>query len=170
MKALILTANEVEDLEFLYPFYRLIEEGFEVHVATGDGEKLTGKHGYTHEPDLSFAEVDSQQYDMLILPGGKAPESVRLNKDALSVVNQMVNDGKLIAAICHGPQILISAGKVKGKRATCWWGVRDDLIAAGANWVDEEVVVDGNLITSRCPQDLPAFCRAILKAVAVEAK
>lgn len=165
MKALVLTAEGVEDSEFFYPYYRLQEEGIEVDVAGPTPCHVTGKHGYTVEADLAFAGVKAGDYDLLVLPGGKAPETVRLDEDAVAVTQEIFRAGKVVAAICHGAQTLISAGLLKGKNATCWPGIRDDLKAAGANYSDEEVVVDGNLITSRCPDDLPAFCREVFRAL-----
>lgn len=105
----------------------------------------------------------TEQYDLLFLPGGKGPETVRLEGKALEVCRKFMDEGKPIAAICHGPQVLISAGVVKGHTMTCWKGVQDDLKAAGATVRDEEVVVDDNLVTSRQPDDLPAFCREMMK-------
>ena len=132
----------------------------------GPGKRaVAGKHGYEIEPNLALADVRADGYDLLILPGGKAPETVRLDARALAVTRAMLKAGKPVAAICHGVQVLISAGVVKGRKATCWKGVRDDLKAAGAEYLDREVVVDGKLITSRCPDDLPAFCREIFKAL-----
>ncbi|MCE5279150.1 MAG: type 1 glutamine amidotransferase domain-containing protein [Planctomycetaceae bacterium] len=168
MKVLILAADGVEDLELFYPLYRFKEQGFEVDVAGPKAGPITGKHGYTIEADLSFDDIDAEDYDMLFLPGGKGPETVRLSDKAVSVTRQMFEAGKCVAAICHGAQILVSAGVIEGKRATCWAGVRDDIRAAGANYRDEEVVIDGNLITSRQPDDLPAFCRAIFEMVGAE--
>ena len=114
---------------------------------------------------LSFADADAEDYDLLLLPGGKGPEKVRLEADAVEITKRMFEADKMVAAICHGPQVLISADVLRGKRATCWPALRDDLKAAGADYVDREVVVDGNLITSRCPPDLPAFCRQIFAAI-----
>jgi protease I len=165
MKALILTANGVEDCELFYPYYRFREEGFDADVATPDGQKVMGEHGYSLEANLSFADVDADDYDLLFLPGGKGPEKVRLETEAVEITKQMFEADKMVAAICHGPQVLISADVLRGKRATCWPALRDDLKAAGANYVDREVVVDGNLITSRCPPDLPAFCRQIFATI-----
>jgi protease I len=166
MKALILVAEGVEDLEFFYPYYRLLEAGWKVDVAGPKGRRVAGKNGYEIEPDMSLADVKPEGYDLLILPGGKAPETVRLNERALAVTRAMMAAGKPVAAICHGPQILISAGVLQGRKATCWKGIRDDLKAAGAEYLNAEVVVDGKLITSRCPDDLPAFCREIFKVLA----
>lgn len=165
MKALILTANGVEDCELFYPYYRFKEEGFDVDVASPDGQKVMGEHGYSLEATLSFADANADDYDLLFLPGGKGPEKVRLEPEAVEITRQMFEADKIVTAICHGPQILISADVVRGKRATCWPALRDDLKAAGADYVDREVVADGNLITSRWPPDLPAFCRQIFAAI-----
>jgi protease I len=167
MKALILTADGFEDMELFYPLYRVREEGIEVDVAGPIKGGVFGKHGYRAEANLTFAEVDPWQYDLLILPGGKGPEKVRLDPDALAITSAMLNSGKIVAAICHGSQILISAGLVAGKTMTCWHGIRDDLKAAGANYHDREVVVDGHLVTSRMPDDLPAFCKNIFNLLKV---
>ena len=165
MRALVLLADGFEDSEFFSPYYRLIEEGFEVDVAGPEVGKVVGKHGYEFETNRSFSGLKDSDYDLLFLPGGRAPETVRLYSEAVKIVKKMMQDGKIVAAICHGPQNLISAGVLHGRRATCWKGIRDDVKAAGAEYVDEEVVVDGNLITSRSPQDIPAFCREMLSAV-----
>jgi protease I len=161
MKALILTADGFEDMELFYPLYRIQEEGIDVDVASSIKGGVFGKHGYRVEANLTFADIDPDRYDLLILPGGKGPEKVRLDNDALEVTKTMMASGKIVASICHGSQILISAGLVAGKNMTCWPGVRDDLKAAGAIYHDREVVTDGNLICSRMPDDLPAFCRTI---------
>ncbi len=165
MKALMLVADGVEDLEFFYPFYRLKENNFEVHVAGPNVGTVTGKHGYTVETDLSFSGIKSADYDILVLPGGKAPETVRMHPDCIEVTKKMMQSGKLVATICHGVQTLISADVLKGRTCTCWRALKDDVKAAGANYVDKEVVVDDNLISSRSPGDLPAFCREIVHAV-----
>jgi len=168
MKALILIASDVEDIEFFYPYYRLKEEGWEIDVATPDGKKIVGKHGYDFEPDMRISEANAEDYDLLVLPGGKAPERVRLLPEAVEIARSMLDAGKTVAAVCHGIQTLISADVLRGRKATCWPGIRDDAKAAGAEYVDQEVVVDGNLVTSRCPEDLPAFCREMF-AVARQA-
>lgn len=167
MKIIILTADGVEDTEFFYPYYRFLEAGFQVDVAAPKAGTVQGKHGYSIPANLSFADVNADEYDMLFLPGGKGPETVRLNEHALDITRAIFQSGKPVAAICHGAQVLISAGLVDGKRATCWQGIRDDLKAAGARVEDSEVVVDGNLITSRKPSDLPAFCREIFQNLPV---
>jgi protease I len=117
---------------------------------------------------LSFADVAPDDYDLLVLPGGKGPETVRLDDDAVAATLRIYKAGKPVAAICHGAQVLISAGLLQNKHATCWQGIRDDLKAALANYADEEVVVDANLVTSRCPDDLPAFCRELLSLLRAE--
>ncbi len=165
MKALILTAGGVEDCELFYPYYRFQEEGWEIDVASPDGEKILGAHGYSLEATLAFSDASAEDYDLLFLPGGLGPEKVRLQPEAVEITRQMFETDKLITAICHGPQVLISADVVRGRRATCWPALRDDLKAAGAHYVDQEVVMDRNLITSRCPPDLPAFCRQIFAAL-----
>jgi len=163
MKALILAADGFEDSELLYPYYRLLEAGIEVEVAGPQKGTITGKHGYVVKTDLAFSRLKAENYDLLILPGGRGPETVRLDRTAVEVTRKMFETGKIVAAICHGAQTLLSAGVLAGRTATSWQGIRDDLKLAGAKFKDEEVVVDGNLITSRCPEDLPAFCREIFK-------
>jgi protease I len=165
MKALALAADVFEDSELLFPLYRLREAGIQCDVAAAQPGTLVGKHGYEIDPDLTFGDVDPDDYGLLIIPGGKAPERMRLNDAAVSVTRRMFEAGKVVAAICHGAQVLISAGVLSGVRATCYEGIRDDVKAAGADYSDEEVVVDGHLITSRCPSDLPAFCREMMKAI-----
>jgi protease I len=165
MRALILIAGGFEDSEFFYPYYRLQEEGIETDVAGPEVGVVTGKHGYEFQPDLSFSDVQAEAYDLLVLPGGKAPETIRLHSAAVEATKKMIAAGKLVAAICHAGQILVSADVLRGHKATCYEAIRDDLRAAGADYVDEEVVVDGNLITSRCPRDLPAFCREIFASI-----
>jgi protease I len=161
-RALILLADGFEDSEFLYPFYRFQEANIPVDVAGPARGTCTGKHGYTFDANLSFEQVNHANYTVLIIPGGKASEEIRLQDKAVALTREMVNSGRIVGAVCHGAQLLISAGVLKQRKATCWKGIRDDLIAAGADYLDREVVVDDRLVTSRCPQDLPAFCREIL--------
>jgi protease I len=162
MKALILIADGFEDLEFFGPYYRLIESDFEVDVAAPKVGTVTGKHGYTFNAKKEFSELRAEDYDLLVLPGGKGPETVRMYDDAVRVVRGIWEAGKPVASICHGIQILISAGVLDGRKATCWPALRDDLNAAGGHFQDKEVVVDGMLISSRKPDDIPAFNRAIM--------
>ena len=163
MRVLILVENGFEDLELFYPLYRMREEGIEVDVASSSLDVRVGKKGYEVKPDLTYENVSVEDYAALILPGGKSPERVRINERAVEIVRRFLELGKPIAAICHGPQLLISAMAVKGRKMTSWIGIRDDLIAAGALYEDKPVVVDGNIITSRMPDDLPYFCGELVK-------
>lgn len=124
---------------------------------------ITGKQGYEINADIAFKDVNPADYDILVISGGKGPEKMRLDKDALEIVKHFFRENKPVAAICHGPQVLVSAGVIKGRKATCWIGIRDDIIAAGAFYEDNEVVVDGNLVSSRNPGDLFAFGREMIK-------
>ena len=163
MKALIISADGFEDSELLVPFYRLKEAGIEVDVAAFESGKITGKHGYEVAVNMLTADVDADRYDLLVLPGGKAPETIRKDPAALEIARRFFARNKPVAAICHGPQTLISAGLVKGKRATCYRTVAAEMKEAGAHYEDSEVVVDGNLVTSRQPGDLPAFMRESMR-------
>ncbi len=163
MKALIISADNFEDSELLFPYYRLKEEGIECDIVSVRKGKIKGKHGYEVEANKSIKEVDPGDYDILILPGGKAPEAIRKEKEALDIARHFFERNKPVAAICHGPQTLISAGLLKGRHATCYRTVAEELKASGAIYEDREVVVDGNLITSRQPSDLPAFLKEIMK-------
>ncbi len=165
VNALIMLGPGFEDSEFFCPYYRLLEAGIAVDVAGPAKGVLTGKHGYSFDVALTFTEAARRRYGVLVIPGGKAPETVRLDRNAVQIAREMVLRRKLVAAICHGPQVLISADVVRGRKATCWQGIRDDMKQAGAAYRDAEVVVDGRLITSRCPEDLPAFCREIFRAL-----
>lgn len=163
MKALILSADHFEDTELLFPYYRLLEEGFDVDVASMSGGQIHGKHGYDVTVGQTLQQIDPAAYDLLVLPGGKAPQAVRKEPAALAIAQHFMQAGKVVAAICHGPQILVSAGVLTGRRATCAPSVAEELKHAGALYEDQEVVVDGKLVTSRRPADLPAFMRETLK-------
>ena len=163
MKALIISADNFEDSELLVPYYRLKEAGLEVELASLNRGAITGKHGYEVGVDKILDEVNPDDYAILVLPGGKAPAVVRNVPKALEIARSFFTHSKPVAAICHGPQILISAGLLKGRRATCYMSVADELKKAGALYEDQEVVVDANLITSRQPADLPAFMRETMK-------
>ncbi|MBS3815189.1 MAG: type 1 glutamine amidotransferase [Hadesarchaea archaeon] len=165
MKGLIISADEFEDLELFYPYHRLLEEGIEVHIASIAKGKIKGKHDYSTKVHLKAEEVNPSEYDFLIIPGGKAPAKLRKNEKILDIARDFSNENKLIAAICHGPQILISADLMEGRKATSYESVKSELVEAGANYVDQEVVIDKNLITSRKPSDLPAFMREVLKNI-----
>lgn len=165
MKALILSEDGFEDTELLSPYYRLLEEGIDVEVAASKRKKIVGKHGYEAEATLQFTEADPKHYQLLVLPGGHAPEKVRLSEDAKQISRHFMTEGKVIATICHGVQTLISAGLVKNRKGTCWRGIQDDLDAAGCEVVDEQVVVDDNWISSRQPSDIPEFNKKMMEKI-----
>jgi protease I len=162
MKKIVALVDEVyEDLELWYPRLRFEEEGWKVTVAgTEAGKTYTGKHGYPCRSDVAFSSVSAGDFDALLVPGGFAPDKMRRDPRVLELVREMDRQGKLIAFICHAGWVLISAGILKGRRATSTVGIRDDMVNAGARWADEPLVVDGNLVSSRTPADLPAFARA----------
>jgi len=163
MKALILSADNFEDSELLVPLYRLQEAGYTVEVASGAGGSIVGKHGYTVAVDKTFAQVDPAAYAVLVLPGGKAPAAIRQEAKVQAIAQAFFAAGKPVGAICHGPQILVAAGLLQGRRATCYRTVAGELQAAGAHYEDREVVVDGPLVTARQPADLPAFMREVMR-------
>jgi len=163
MRALIVSANNFEDSELLVPLYRLREAGFSVDVASVSREPIRGKHGYEVAVNKLVGDISSRDYDALVLPGGKAPAAIRSDKAVQQLARSFFEEGKPVAAICHGPQILVSAGLLQGRRATCYHEVAKELKEIGALYEDSEVVVDGNLITSRSPDDLPAFSRELMR-------
>ncbi|MCL5985361.1 MAG: type 1 glutamine amidotransferase [Actinobacteria bacterium] len=164
-KIAILVEKEFEDAELIYPYYRMIEAGAQVTVI-GTGEKVYhGKHGYPVTADATIGDISPANFDAIIIPGGHAPDKMRIFDKMVEFVAKANEMGKIIAGICHGPQLMISAKVLSGKRATCYKAVRDDVINAGAIFEDSDVVVDGNIITSRKPDDLPAFCREIIRAL-----
>lgn len=170
MKAVILTADKFEDLEVFFPYFRLLEEGLEVDVAAPEKGEIHGIRGYDLEIDKTFKEVNPDDYDVLILPGGPpdcAPITIRNNQSAQSIAKSFFAANKLVAAICNGPYTLVSAGLVKGRKLTSCWENKlpEEIKKAGGKHVDMEVVVDGNLITSRYPGDLPYFMREMLKMI-----
>jgi len=165
MKILILSADNFEDSELLVPYLRFLEEGFAVDIASIGKGTITGKHGYEVKVNKTLDEVEPGEYDMLLLPGGKAPQAVRKQQAALDIAKHFFAANKPVAAICHGPQTLITAGLLKGKHVTCYKSVAPEMKVAGALYEDREVVVDGNLVTSRHPSDIPAFMREIMKIV-----
>ena len=162
----VLAENNYQDLELWYPLLRLREEGAEVKVVgTGSADTYTSKHGYPVQVDVSADEVSADDFDGVVVPGGYAPDLLRRYPAVLELVRTLFEQGKVVAAICHAGWVLVSAGILKGRRVTSFFAIKDDLVNAGAEWVDQEVVRDGNLITSRMPSDLPAFCRAIIAAL-----
>lgn len=185
-KVLIPVSNEFEDVELLYPLLRLSEEGAWVTLGTYRAsfsarpyvidKPITGRFG-TPIPLVVLAEgrrhdvrplgeVDASTYDALVIPGGFSPDMLRRDARNLDLVRHFHAAGKPIAAICHGPWLLVSAGLARGRRMTCFMSIKDDIVNAGAHYSDEPVVVDGNLVTSRMPDDLPDFCRALIERMA----
>lgn len=163
-KVLIMVDEGVEDAEFLYPYYRFQEEGYKVDIVGSKAkETYMGKHGVPIKSDLSPGEVNIDEYDAIIIPGGRAPDRMRINKSLVKIVREGHEKGKVIAAVCHGPQMLIEADVLRGKKATCWKSVATDLKNAGATFIDAPTVVDGNIVTSRFPDDLPKFCQEAIK-------
>jgi protease I len=162
----IFAEDKYEDPELLYPYYRMREAGAQVSVIGMPGvEEYESKHGYPISVDLAATEAKADDFDALIIPGGYAPDRMRRHPPMLDLVREMFTQGKLIAMICHAGWVPISAGILEGRRATSFFSIKDDMINAGVQWVDQEVVVDGNLISSRNPEDLPAFCRAIIETL-----
>lgn len=155
-----------QDLEVWYPYYRLKEAGAEIIVIGAKaGETYHGKYGYPIVSERAYDEVRADEFDGIVVPGGYAPDHIRRHAVANKLVKDLDAQGKLVAAICHGAWVLCSAGMLKGRRATCFFAIKDDVVNAGAKYEDAEVVVDGNLVTSRKPDDLPAFCRAAIQVL-----
>jgi protease I len=159
-RAVIVIAQGVEDVEFVYPYYRLQEAGFFVDVATKGKINVVGKHGLAFSATVDAEQIKEADYDLLVVPGGyESPDRVRQIKNVLTLVQDFNKKGKLIASICHGPWVLISAGIVKGRKMTCYVGCKDDLINAGAEYCDAPVVVDGNIVTSPHFRDNAAWMK-----------
>ncbi|UCG78600.1 MAG: type 1 glutamine amidotransferase [Nitrospirota bacterium] len=165
MKILMISADNFEDSELLVPYYRMLEEGHSEDIASLKKGKIKGKKGYEIEANRELKDIDPAKYDVLILPGGKAPAVIRKEQKALDIAKHFFDEEKPVAAICHGPQTLISAGLIKGRHATSYRSVAQEMKDAGVKYEDREVVVDGNLITSRQPSDIPAFMRELMKKV-----
>ena len=149
--------------EFIYPFYRFTEEGADVKVVGTNRAKAFSAYGREVHADLSASEANVDDFDAVIIPGGQAPDKMRQDKDLVRFVREMDEAGKPVAAICHAGSVLVSAKMLRGRRATSFYSIKDDLEAAGAQWSDEAVVVDRNLVTSRKPSDVPLFCRAVIE-------
>lgn len=165
-KILIFVDEGYEDLEFWYPKLRFAEEGAEITVAGKEQTAYLSKRGYEAQVDVKVSEVKPEEFDAVIIPGGvRCPDRLRRHREVLDIVKKKNNQGKIVAAICHGPWVLISAGVIKGRKATSYFSIKDDMINAGANYEDSPVVIDGNLITSREPGDLPDFCKAIISLI-----
>lgn len=169
MKAIELVEEGFEDSEFLYPYYRLQEAGVEVTVVgVEDGATYRGKHGVPITADAAADDVSMDGFDLLVVPGGRAPDKMRRHAAMVRLVKDAFDQEKPVAAVCHGPQLLIEADVVKSRKLTCYTSVTTDVKNAGGDYVDEEVVVDGNLVTSRHPGDLPAFMRETVRLVSEE--
>ncbi len=164
MDALVFIENDFQDAEVLYPYYRLGEAGFDVLLVGPEKTVYKGKYGYPLQAHAAVADVLDRTFDVVVIPGGWAPDRLRRHSGVLDLVRRHVAGQKTVAAICHGPWVLSSAGVLKGRTLTCFDAIKDDVINAGGNYVDRDVVVDGKLVTSRKPDDLPAFCREILKS------
>ncbi len=165
-KIAVLVEDLYQVLEVWYPILRLKEEGFEViSVGTGLKNSYKSKEGYEIRVDASIEQIDSRDFSGVVIPGGYAPDILRRFPKVINFVRDLFNSGKVVAAICHGGWVLASADILKAKAATCFFAIKDDIIHAGAKYADKEVVVDGNLITSRKPEDLPAFLKEIIKAL-----
>jgi protease I len=163
----VLAEELYEDLELWYPALRLREAGAEVKiVGPRAGETYKSKYGYPARADLGMEEADAAGFDAVVIPGGYAPDRMRRHPAMLAIVRAVHEAGRPVAFICHAGWVPISAGIVRGRTVTSVSAIKDDLINAGARWVDQEVVVDGNLVSSRTPADLPAFCRELTRLLA----
>jgi protease I len=166
-KILILVETFYNEFEFWYPYYRLKEAGADVTVVgSGSAETYLSKAGLPAKVDTTADKVTTADYDGIIIPGGYAPDHMRRFPAMVKLVKDFTDQGKLVAAICHAGWMLVSADVVRGKTATSFFSIKDDLTNAGCRWVDKEVVVDGKLVTSRTPDDLPAFMRTIIGILA----
>lgn len=165
-RVVIFAEQKYEDMELWYPVIRLREEGAGVTiVGSGTAQEYHGKYGYPAHVDKNINEVQVDDFDALVIPGGFAPDYMRRSDTMVQFVRDMHAQGKIIAAICHGPWMLASAEVVSGRNVTSFYAIKLDLVHAGALWQDSEAIIDGNLITSRNPQDLPVFCRALIHAL-----
>ena len=165
-KVVIPVESLFNTFEFWYPYYRLKEAGADVTVVgSGSADTYTGKPGTEVKVDVSIEQVSADNYDGMVIPGGYAPDIMRRYPKMVQLVKDLFDGGKIVAAICHAGWMLASAKILQGKTVTSFFAIKDDLVHAGAEWVDREVVVDGNLITSRTPDDLPAFMRAVIAAL-----
>ncbi len=165
-KVAIMVDEMYQVLEVWYPYYRFIEAGLEVNLVAAEAKKqYHSKEGYPCVSGIAAGLARAGDYDCLVVPGGFAPDFMRRDAGVIKFANDMVGAGKVIAAICHGGWLLCSTEAYRGKKATCFMAIKDDIKNAGAEYIDAECVVDGNLITSRKPDDLPAFCTAILEAL-----
>ena len=170
IRTLVLTADKFADLESIVPYFRLLEECGIVDIAAPTMDVISGEHGYRVTPDLLIADAEPDQYDLLLVPGGSpdgAPATVRDIPEAQAIARSFFASNRPIAAICHGPWLLAAADVLRGRRLTSYWedGVPEDVRLAGGEWEDAPVVVDGNLVTSRWPPDLPAFTNEMMRLI-----
>jgi len=161
-KMIILVEDMYNEFEFWYPYYRLKEAGVEVVVAGSGGSDYTSKAGLSAKANADAKDLNTADFDGIVIPGGYAPDIMRRHASMVTLVKDSFDAGKIVAAICHAGWMLASAKILANRRVTSFFAIKDDLIHAGADWVDEEVVVDKNLITSRTPDDLPAFMKAVV--------
>ncbi|GAB4235473.1 MAG: type 1 glutamine amidotransferase domain-containing protein [Deltaproteobacteria bacterium] len=164
----VLVENLYQEMEVWYPVYRLREAGANVTMVGPVAGSYSSKLGYEARAEKGAEQVGPDDFDAVVIPGGYAPDRMRLHRPMVDLVREMFRRGKIVAAICHGGWMLASAEILRGKKATCYAAIKDDLVHAGALYEDREVVRDGNLITSRKPDDLPAFCRTLLLALGAE--
>lgn len=163
----VLVEQQYQEMEVWYPVYRLREAGYKVVLVGPEaGATYPSKLGYPAKSDKAAENVSVNDFDALVIPGGFAPDFLRRHEAVIKFVRHMAEQNKPIAAICHGPWVLCSTTALRGKKATCFFAIKDDVINAGANYVDAEVVRDGNIITSRKPDDLPAFVVELMKSIA----
>ncbi len=166
MRAAVLVEQQYQEMEVWYPVYRLREAGCKVTLVGPEaGQNYPSKLGYPARSDRAARDVKADDFDLLVIPGGFAPDYLRRDEAVLRLVSTMAEQGKPVAAICHGPWVLCSTQALKGRKATCFFAIKDDVQNAGAKYVDQEVMRDGNLITSRKPDDLPAFLQTLIQAV-----
>jgi protease I len=162
----VLVEQQYQEMEVWYPLYRLREAGCKVTLVGPEaGQTYPSKLGYPAKSDKAAKDVSANDFDAIVIPGGFAPDFLRRHESVVRLVSDMAEQGKVVAAICHGPWVLCSTQALKGKKATCFFAIKDDVINAGAKYSDAEVMRDGNLITSRKPDDLPAFMQSIIQAV-----
>jgi protease I len=165
-RAAVLVEQQYQEMEVWYPVYRLREAGCQVTLVGPEANQTyPSKLGYPAKSDKGAREVSANDFDLVVIPGGFAPDFIRRSEAMIRLVSDMAEQGKVVAAICHGPWVLCSTQALKGRKATCFFAIKDDVSNAGAKYVDEEVVRDANIITSRKPDDLPAFLQTIIQAV-----
>jgi protease I len=163
----VLVEQQYQEMEVWYPVYRLKEAGCEVLLVGPEADKVyPSKLGYPAKSDRAAKDVSAKDFHGIVIPGGFAPDFIRRSEATIQLVRDFAEQKKVLAAICHGPWVLCSTNALRGKKATCYFAIKDDVINAGATYVDAEVMVDGNLVTSRKPDDLPAFMIAMMKLVA----